>query len=195
MTEQIATVLLVAIVLGADAFSLSLGIALNGVKRAFIVKFVIVVTVLHILMPLIGLILGLLAGNVLGDWAAWLGASILAYIGFDFILKGYREIKPQSFNFKEAKKSLFIEEKKNYTGWISIIILGASVSLDALTVGFTLGTLKMPIAFTVIIMGITAGIMTWLGFISGRIVSRIIGSYAQIIGGVVLLLLAITMII
>jgi putative Mn2+ efflux pump MntP len=65
-----------------------------------------------------------------------------------------------------------------------------SVSVDALTVGFSLGTFQMPIVFTVIVMGMVAGIMTFLGFKSGAVVGRMVGSYAQAVGGIILLALA-----
>ena len=69
--------------------------------------------------------------------------------------------------------------------------MGTSVSIDALTVGFSLGTFKMPVFITVMIMGIIAAIMSLLGFLGGRMFSRLVGSYAQMAGGIVLAVLAV----
>ena len=74
-------------------------------------------------------------------------------------------------------------------------MLAVSVSIDALTVGFGLGTLRVPILLTVVIMGATAAVMTIAGFIGGRIFSRLVGSYAQIIGGMILLGLAVRLVV
>ena len=108
--------------------------------------------------------------------------------------KGYEEIKPATYSFQEGQKIFNNNDKAIADGWWALILLGISVSMDALTVGFSLGTLKMPITITVLIMGFVAGTMTLLGFLGGRIFSRIVGSYAQIIGGIILLALAIKLV-
>ena len=63
-----------------------------------------------------------------------------------------------------------------------------------MTVGFRLGTFKVPVLTTVIVVGITAGAMTLIGFYAGKVFSRVIGSYAQLVGGIILLALAVKLI-
>ncbi|HOB11530.1 MAG TPA: manganese efflux pump [Syntrophomonadaceae bacterium] len=193
MIEQYITIILVAIVLGLDAFSLSLGMGLKGVTRSFETKFVSTVGILHVIMPLIGLGLGAAVGRFLGVWAARVGALVLAYIALDLLLKGYRQLRPRAYKFSEAQRLLSLQtSKRNFSSdWWSIIVLGVSVSIDALTVGFGLGTLRVPVFFTVILMGATAAIMTVAGFAGGRVFGRLAGSYAQLVGGVILMALAI----
>jgi len=189
--EQLLTIILVAVVLGLDAFSLSLGLGLQGRSRSYGLKFSAMVGVFHIIMPLVGLNLGLAAGKFLGVWASRLGAAILAYIAVDFIIKGYRQTRPHSYSFKEGKAVITKRNDSYRENWGNMLLLGISVSIDALTVGFSLGTFKMPIFITVIIMGMVAAIMTMLGFLGGRMFSRLVGSYAQMAGGLVLAVLAI----
>jgi putative Mn2+ efflux pump MntP len=194
MFEQLFTIILVAIVLGLDAFSLSMGMGIRGVTRQYEWKFSGTVGILHILMPLIGLSLGMAVGRFLGIWASRLGAVVLAYIALDFLIKGYRESKPESVALHEGRKLLHRQDRRRGEDWNSIFLLGISVSIDALTVGFSLGTLKMPLLITVLIMGLVAGSMTLLGFTGGRVFNRLVGSYAQMVGGLVLLLLAVKLI-
>ena len=189
--EQLLTIILIAVVLGLDAFSLSLGLGLQGRSRGYGMRFSAMVGIFHIIMPLVGLNLGLAAGKFLGIWASRLGAVILAYIAVDFIIKGYRESRSHSYTFKEGK-SIIAQTNDSYReNWGNMLLLGISVSIDALTVGFSLGTFKMPIFITVIIMGMVAAIMTLLGFLGGRMFSRLVGSYAQMAGGIVLAALAV----
>lgn len=197
MFEQYITIVLVAVVLGLDAFSLSMGMGLKGVTRNFEVKFAASVGVLHVIMPLIGLNLGVAAGRFLGVWAARVGAVILAYIAVDLLMKGYRQMRPRSYKFNESAE-LFgsgEQEIKMASDWGSILVLAVSVSIDALTVGFGLGTFRVPIFMTVVLMGFTAAAMTLIGFLGGRVFSRLIGSYAQIAGGVILLALAVKLVV
>ncbi|MEN6460202.1 MAG: manganese efflux pump [Syntrophomonas sp.] len=194
MYDQLITIILVAIVLGADAFSLSLGMGIKGVSRSYELRFAGMVGISHILMPLLGLGLGLAAGKFLGIWAARLGAVVLTYIGADMILKGYRSIRPQVLKFSEAREVMEEDVISTEGGWLSLLILTISVSIDALTVGFSLGTVKMPLFITVLITGVVAGSMTLLGFRGGKIFSRLVGSYAQIFGGIILVALALKMV-
>ncbi len=190
MIEQFATIMLVAIVLGADSFSLAMGMGLKGVSRSYELKFASMVGIFHIFMPLIGLNLGIVTGNLLGIWAGRLGAVVLAYIGGDMLWKAYGETRLQAFRFSQGKQQL-ASQVKIAEGWLNLTMLTTSVSIDALTVGFSLGTLiKTPIFYSVVIIGLVAGAMTLLGFKGGKLFSRLVGSYAQMLGGLVLLLLA-----
>jgi len=190
MAEQLLTIMLVAIVLGADSFSLAMGIGLKGVSRSYELKFASMVGTFHILMPLIGLNLGIVTGNLLGVWAGRLGAAVLVYIGGDMLWKAYRATRPQILRFNQGKL-IMASNNKIEEGWLNLIMLTISVSIDALTVGFSLGTLvNTPVLYTVLIIGSVAGAMTLLGFKGGKLFSRMMGSYAQMLGGLVLLLLA-----
>ncbi len=194
MLENLTTIIVIAIILGIDAFSLALGLGLNGVRRKFELKLIIVIIFLHIALPLLGLSLGMVAGNFLGIWAARFGALILFFIGLNFIYQGYKETKPETYSFKAGQSVLETVENASDEGWKTLFLLAFSVSVDALTVGFSLGTFMMPIIITVVIIGIVAGFMTLLGFIGGRLFSRAAGSYAQMFGGLILLILAIKLV-
>lgn len=195
MHGQLLTVILVAIVLGADAFSLSLGMGIKGVSQRYEKRFSALVAVFHVLMPLLGLSLGMVAGKFLGIWAGRVGAIVLAYIGLQMLIKAYREMKPQTFAFAEAHEFLRKDPppKHQKEEWMSLLLLTISVSIDALTVGFSLGTIKAPLLLTVLIMGLVAGSMTMLGFKGGKLFGRMVGSYSQAAGGLVLIGLAIKM--
>lgn len=194
MLEQYISIVLVALVLGADSFSLAVGMGLRGVPRSYELKFSSMVGLFHIFMPLIGLTLGMATGHFLGVWAARIGAAVLAYLGADMIWKGYREIRPQILNISQAKDVM--EIKADMTGgWINLILLTTSVSIDALTAGFGLGTLfTLPLYYPVLIIGAVAAVMTLAGFQGGKLFSRIIGTYAQIMGGAILISLAVKMV-
>lgn len=188
--EHFTTIILVAVVLGLDAFSLSLGLGLRGLSRGYGLKFALTVGILHILMPLLGLSLGLAASNLMGIWASRLGAVILAYIGLNLTIKAYREARPQRYTFKESKEILKRGKEASREDGGNVLLLGISVSIDALTVGFSLGTFKMPVAVTAIIIGGVAAAMALLGFRGGRAFGRLAGGYAQAAGGIILMLLA-----
>lgn len=185
------SVFAVAIALGADAFSIALGLGLSGTTRNFKIRFVVVVAVLHVIMPLVGLELGAVAGQFLGKWAAVIGAVVLAFIGLQMLKNGFESEKPVSL--REARQKLNKKSDQSFTGWTALIVLGLSVSIDALTVGFGLGTARVPILYTVITTGFFAGLMTAFGWLGARYFSEVIGRRAQIFGGLILTVLAVKM--
>ncbi len=183
----------VAVALGLDAFSVALGLGLSGVSRYYRTRFIGTVALLHVAMPLLGLYLGLAAGNFMGKWAAIAGALVLAYIGFQMIREGLQSYHTTA-KFSEARKKLFANEPEiNLGGWSSVLVLGLSVSVDALAVGFGLGTARVPILYTVVTTGIVAGVMTGAGWLGGKYFSDLVGKRAQAAGGILLIAMAIKM--
>lgn len=167
------TILLLAAALGTDAFSMCLGIGITGVRRWQI--FLISVTVLffHILMPLAGWYIGQLAGSLVGRAAGIAGSLILIYLGARMIWDVYRQDREQ------PRVALV-------NTW-GLLVLAASVSMDALSVGFTLGTQRVNLILVAVTFGIVAGLMTFAGLWLGRMMGRWVGEKAQLVGGLILL--------
>lgn len=170
---SIVTLLLLAMALGTDAFSMCLAIGLTGVRRSQILLISITVLVFHIAMPLSGWYVGELVGNLLGNVAAVIGASILIFLGVRMLRD---VIKKDSEN---PPRIMVINT------W-GLLLLAASVSMDALSVGFTLGTQKVNLMLAVGVFGLVAGIMTFGGLCLGRLLGRVAGERAQLVGGLIL---------
>ncbi len=179
------TVLIVSAALGIDAFSVAISIGLTKVKAREMWLVSGVVTLFHIFMPLLGLTLGGYLGRVAGPMASSIGALVLITIGLSTIwgsLKDLGIIKENGGKATNPKGNVLI----NITNPVSLVLMAASVSLDALTVGFGLGTLKVDLYLTVITMGIVAGIMTGAGLLFGRRLNYTFGETAEIFGGLIL---------
>lgn len=182
-----STVMLVAIALGTDAFALAIGIGVAGITLKKIGVVSGVVCLFHIFMPLIGLGIGLALGKLVGEIATVIGAIVLIIIGLNMLWEVYKERK-QVFSFSQAKNYVAAKkrESKSLDSFWGLIMLAGSVSLDALSVGFGLGTMKAQIFGTVLVLGIVAGIMTAAGFFLGRRLGGWLGEKAEIAGGIIL---------
>lgn len=167
------TLMALAVALGTDAFSLCVGVGLAGVNRRQVLLLSVTVLLFHVFMPLTGWVAGELAGNVLGRAAAVAGALLLVYLGVRMVWNTWRnggELEPNTIKF---------------TAW-GLILLGASVSMDALSVGFTLGTRQVNLLLTAGIIGVVAGAMTAGGLVFGRFLGSWVGEKAQLVGGLIL---------
>ncbi|MDD4238677.1 MAG: manganese efflux pump MntP family protein [Desulfotomaculaceae bacterium] len=178
---SLITLIILAIALGTDAFSLCVGIGLAGVNRRQIILISVTVLIFHIAMPLIGWLVGEFAGSLLGRVAAIAGSLLLVYLGIKMIWTTWRhrlEQAPARINFSVG----------------GLLLLGASVSMDALSVGFTLGAHQVNLLLTAGLIGVVAGLMTFAGLFFGRFLVGWVGEKAQLLGGLVLVGIGIKMI-
>lgn len=190
---EILTLLLVSVALGTDAFALSLGIGMRGITIKQILVLSGTVMIFHVVMPLVGLALGNYLGNLVGNVATVIGSLILFIIGLNMIRENYRSKK--TYTLKEANtvlrkpfQTVNVESKE---GFFSLMALGASVSMDALTVGVSLGVFKFVIPIALIAMGLTAGVMTASGLVLGQKFGDWLGAKAELAGGIILIIIGI----
>jgi putative Mn2+ efflux pump MntP len=170
---NLITLTILAVALGTDAFSLCVGIGLAGINRRQIILVSMTVLIYHIAMPLIGWLVGEFTGSLLGRVAAIAGSLLLVYLGIKMVWDVWQhrlERTPDRVNFSVG----------------GLLLLGASVSMDALSVGFTLGTQQVNILLAAGLIGVVAGIMTFTGLVFGRFLGSWIGEKAQLLGGLVL---------
>lgn len=178
-------VLLVAVALGTDAFSLAAGLGMGGLKKRLAIFFSSIVGLLHVLMPLAGLYLGLFLGRLMGRLAAVVGALVLASMGFLMLWEALSEHREkEGFGGRVLRA---VPGRGVAQGVTAIVLLAGSVSLDALSVGFGLGALQASLPLTVLIMGGVAGSMTAAGFVLGRRAGHWLGDKAEAMGGLILM--------
>ncbi|WP_258358849.1 manganese efflux pump MntP family protein [Moorella sulfitireducens] len=178
-------IILVAMALGTDAFSLATGLAMGGLRGRQAVVFAGTVGILHIIMPLTGLYLGLILGRILGKLAAIIGALVLSGMGGLMLWEAVAS--PQEGGGLAGQVLRAVPGRRGIlSGLTAVLLIAGSVSLDALSVGFGLGAISVNIPLTVLTMGFIAGIMTALGLLAGRRLGAYLGSKAEIVGGLIL---------
>lgn len=185
-------VIMVAVALGTDAFSLAAGLALGGLRGRRVAYFTAIVGIFHIIMPLAGLCFGLLMGRLLGRVAAIIGALVLAVIGGLMLREAFtarREAGGLAAKILRAAPG----QAGVVGGLGAIVLMAGSVSLDALSVGFGLGAISVNLPLTVLTMGFIAALMTALGFLAGRRLGGYLGGRAEIFGGLILIAIGILM--
>ncbi|KAB2953817.1 manganese efflux pump [Heliorestis acidaminivorans] len=190
---DIGTLVILAIGLGADAFSVAIGIGIEGIRRRDIYILGAIIGIFHVIMPWVGLIAGGALGAVIGQLAVIIGALILFFLGGKILYEAW---------FKEAGPTIGLGGHGQATAgglrpdpmtthfspsFYTLVILAAGVSMDALTVGFSLGTVGAELVTTILTFGIVAAIMTIIGCFIGRRVGPTLGVHAQVVGGLILI--------
>ena len=167
------TILLIGISLSMDAFSLALVYGIQGMNKKQKLLLSLIVGIYHFIMPLIGLSFGTILNNINIISIDIIASLILIYIGIDLIISN-------------SKKEDRLELTK-----IGFIIFGLSVSIDSLTVGIGLKAITNNFFLSSITFSLTSLIFTYLGLTLGNIIGSKIGSYSKILGGIILIIIAI----
>ena len=172
---------IVALALSLDAFGVALCIGLNNQTR-FINKvgFIISFGLFQFLFSYIGAYAGFLFNTYVALLPTIIGGMIISFVGVLMIVEG----------LKNQGKCPLLKPKM-------YLILGISVSIDAMVVGFTvLNNVTMGILFKdTLFIGLITLIMSTLAFIISRYLKKIevIGRYADYIGGIILIIFGLKM--
>jgi putative Mn2+ efflux pump MntP len=169
---QFFTILLMAVALGMDAFSLGVGIGLKGIRLLDVLRISMVIGIFHVLMPLCGMLTGHYLGELLGGVAVIVGGSLLLVLGGHMIYSSIRGEAVKSFDHRSS--------------W-GMLLFAFTVSIDSFSVGVSLGMFASDLILTVLIFGFFGGLMSILGLMLGRRASFWIGDFGEALGGLILL--------
>ena len=171
----------IAFAVSLDAFGVALSIGLNkGLEYNKKILFSISFGFFQFLFAIIGALIGIIFNKFITSVPNVVGGLIIIVVGLMMIIEG--------FNKKEENILL---KPKMY------IVLGVSVSIDALVVGFTalnsLGFTQLTIYC--LIIGIVSLVMTCIAFIISKYLRKIklVSRYAEYIGGIILIIFGIKM--
>ena len=170
-------VCIIGTALAMDAFGVALGIGLNPImERRHKIKFVLSFSFFQFLFTFIGGSMGHLFDVYIANIPSLAGGIIMGIVGMLMIVDG----------LKEKENKILI---KNST----CLILGISVSIDALVIGFTTFHKVSNIAvlfFYSVIIGLITSLFSNGAFIIGKAMNKIefIAKYANLFGGTALII-------
>ncbi len=176
-------VFIIGTALAMDAFGVALGIGLNPIlERRHKLKFVLSFSFFQFLFTFLGGSMGHLFDVYIANIPSLAGGIIMGIVGILMIIDGLEE--------KENKMII-----KNST----CLILGISVSIDALVIGFTtfhkISNVAALFSYSAFI-GLITALFSNGAFIIGRVIKKIefIAQYANFFGGTALIIFGLKMI-
>ena len=172
-------ILILAFVLGIDAFSVALAVGACGGAFRQTLRLSFHFGLFQFFMPIIGWSLGRNVISFVERYDNWVAFALLFVIGVKMIYEALRHI-PEKVTKDRTRK------------W-SLVTLSIATSIDALGAGIGMGILNTSLLYPSVIIGVTAGIMTLTGMKLGKAISAAIGSRMEAVGGVVLILLSVKM--
>lgn len=170
------SVIVIGIALAMDAFGVTLAIGLNQtIKRENKIKFILSFAFFQFLFTYIGGSLGYLFDTYITSISSIAGGIIMGIIGILIIIDG----------FKDKEKDILV---KNST----CIILGISVSIDALVIGFTVFhhiSRNLLLCINATLIGLITLFICTLGFFICKYIKKItfVTKYANFFAGLALI--------
>jgi putative Mn2+ efflux pump MntP len=178
---SIVVLLGIALALAMDAFAVSigLGLSLHPATAAQTLRLAFHFGLFQFLMPVAGWAAGERLIGLIGPYDHWVAFGLLLVVGGKMTIESFR-------TGGEVRL-----ERPDPTRGISLLVLSIATSLDALGVGISLAALGVAIQYPAIIIGLVAFVMTIVGMKLGPVLGRIIGRRAELLGGLVLILIGI----
>ncbi len=170
----------IAFSLAMDAFAVSVGISIGLVRlsKGQTLRLAVFFGFFQFMMPLLGWQAGRsILIKQFESYDHWLAFGLLLLIGGRMI---YEFFKPEKSSYKN---------QADPTKGFLLIILSIATSIDALAVGLSLAALDVPILYPAGIIGGIAFLMTVLGTKLGPLLGRIAGKSAELLGGLILILI------
>jgi putative Mn2+ efflux pump MntP len=158
--------------LGLDTFAVAAALGMLGVSAQRRLRISLLFAAFEAGMPLIGLAVGAPLGHAIGKTADYIAIGVLIAFGL------YTLLGPEP---GEERVSQLIQLRG-----AGALLLGVSVSLDELAIGFTLGLLRLPAGLVIALIAAQAFIVTQLGLRLGYRLSQRFREGAERLAGVAL---------
>ncbi|GGF55094.1 manganese efflux pump MntP [Alteromonas lipolytica] len=171
-------VFILALALSMDAFAVSIGLGSKHVvsARSLSLSAALYFGLFQGLMPLIGYLGGQGLLGFIGDFAHWIAFILLVIIGGKMIYEALSE---------------GIEEDIAQITPRVMLVLAIATSIDAMAAGFTLTLLDFNAFLACLLIGVVTFVFSFLGVHIGAKTGTWLESKAEILGGVVLILIGV----
>ncbi len=176
------TLLFIAVGLSMDAFAVSVsnGLSCEEGRYAGPLAAAAAFGIFQGIMPVIGYFLGSTVSHIIDRYDHWIALILLSVIGIRMIHGSLKERRTPS------------DEKSNASfSPLTVLIQAIATSIDALAVGISFSLLKINIWTAASFIAAVTLVLCLAGIVLGRYFGRKLGEKAQIIGGVILIIIGI----
>ena len=168
--------------LSMDALAVALtnSLVYKNTRRLVLLKGAIIFGVFQGGMPIIGYWIGDLFSHAMHRYASFFVFVILGVIGATMLFEGvtHRHHEQQRTQHKALTYSVILTQ-------------AFATSIDALAVGFSLSATRVSIIPSAFIIGVTTLLCCSIASLAGKRVGKWLGSHSELLGGAILVLVAI----
>ncbi|ATD68799.1 MULTISPECIES: manganese efflux pump MntP [Luteimonas] len=173
------SILLIGFAMSTDAFAAAVGkgAAMQRPRFAEALRVGAIFGVIEAVTPVVGWALGLAAAAYVTAWDHWIAFVLLGVLGAFMLISGLRSDTTDTQH-----------ERTRPHGFWNLAATGFATSIDAMAVGVGLAFLEVNILVVAAVIGICTLVMVTTGVMLGRALGVVAGKRAEILGGVILIL-------
>lgn len=175
---NLASIAALSLAMSTDAFAAAIGkgAALQRARLTEALRTGAVFGAIECLTPIVGWALGTVAAPYVSAWDHWIAFVLLLVLGLKMVRDGLSvpeesEAKPQSHSL-----------------WL-LALTGFATSIDAMAVGVGLAFIDANIWGVAAAIGFATFVMVTIGVMVGRGLGAVVGKRAELLGGVVLMVI------
>jgi putative Mn2+ efflux pump MntP len=184
MTPAELLLLAFALAMDAVAVSLALGLQLRRPRPADALMAAGLFGLFQALMPVVGWVLASWFAAAVASAAPWIAFVLLVLIGLNMLREAREDVDDA------------VDESGATPGPSGLTLrrtlpLAVATSIDAAAVGVTFGVLDVAVAPAVVVIGLVTFVLSLLAVAVGARAGERLGSRAEVLGGVVLILIGV----
>lgn len=172
--DNMLTIIIIAICLSLDTFSLSLAYGTNNISKKNIMLLSIIVGVFHFIMPIMGYFIGDYLLSIIKVSASIVAAIIFILLGIEMFIGSFKETT-----------------EKEIVGLIELLLFGIAVSIDSFSVGVGINVITDNYLLAALLFGIFSFSFTILGSLLGKYLNENLGQISTIVGSIILIVMGI----
>lgn len=175
------SLLFVALAMSTDAFAAAIGKGSSLHKPRFkeALRTGLIFGAIETITPMIGWGIGHVATRFVESWDHWIAFGLLLALGLHMIYNGF-------------KKEEDVVEKPGQHSFFILAVTAVATSIDALAVGVGLAFVDVNIFVAAASIGLATTVMVTLGVLLSRAIGTMAGKRAEVVGGIVLMLVGAT---
>jgi putative Mn2+ efflux pump MntP len=169
--------------LSVDAFAAAVGkgAAIGKPRLRDAARIGLVFGTFEAIMPCIGWLIGRAVAGWITSVDHWVAFVLLAGVGGHMVWAAWHG----DLGDDDAPA----EERKRSGGMLGVVLTAIATSIDALAVGVSLAVIGVPILAACLVIGGVTAVVATAGVLVGRHAGAWLGRYAEVLGGVVLVLI------
>ena len=177
------SILFIGLAMSTDAFAAAIGkgVAMGRPQLRDALRTGLIFGVIEAITPLLGWLLGKAAAPYVQAWDHWIAFVLLLGLGIHMIINGVRGDDDGDDDATPAGS--------NARSFWLLALTGLATSIDAAAIGVGLAFLDVHIGIVAAVIGVCTFVMVSLGVLLGSKLGELAGKRAEIVGGIVLIVI------
>ena len=184
-------ILMLGMALATDAFSVTISntFAFDDHRFSRLMRMPLFFGLFQFGMPLAGYFVGGIAAELIEKYAGIVSLVILCFIGSNMLYSGYKALKEDASEEDEEEVQQGAQQSATTLSYGKLLFQAVATAIDAFAVGVSFRAHSVDILVASALFGIITAILCTIALFIGKKLGSLLGDRAEMVGGIVLILI------